>query len=204
MNTSPQTYALLIGIDYYLPNTLNYPSLNGCVQDVIHVKKLLQQKLALPNKHIITLLAPNEAFTLSHAFSPQNNQFPTYNAIVKAFDRLLTMAQPGDFFYLYFAGHGAQAASLLQEDKETDEVLVPMDIGNTEARYFHDVELAYLLKKMEEAELVVTVIMDCCFSGGATRGSEGITIRGRRVNTVDKSPRPGESSIASLPILTQT
>jgi hypothetical protein len=204
MDTSPQAYALLIGIDHYLPNTLNYPSLNGCVQDAIHVKKLLQQKLPLPNEHIITLLAPNEAFTTSHAFSPQSSKLPTYNAIVKAFHSLLAMARPGDFFYLYFAGHGAQATSLLSEDKETDEVLVPMDIGNTEARYFHDVELAYLLKKMEEAELVVTVIFDCCFSGGTTRGSEGITIRGRRENTVDKSLRPGESSVASLPILTQT
>jgi hypothetical protein len=83
-------------------------------------------------------------------------------------------------------------------------VLVPTDIGKAEARYFHDVELAYVLKKMEEAKLIVTVILDCCFSGGTTRGREDISIRGRDRNTIDKKPRPGESSVASLPILTQT
>jgi hypothetical protein len=204
MNTSPQTYALLIGIDHYLPNTLRYFNLNGCVHDAIHVKELLRQKLTLLDDHIITLLAPNEAFTPPHAISPQGSQLPTYNAIVQAFQQLLAMAKPGDFFYLYFAGHGARAASLLPEDKEADEVLVPMDIGNTEARYFHDVELAYLLKKMEQAELIVTVIFDCCFSGGTTRGSGKVAIRGRREHTIDKIPRPGTSSVAPLPVLTQT
>jgi len=44
-----KSYALLIGIDFYLPNELPsgiyYPHLDGCVRDIRHVEEFLKHKL---------------------------------------------------------------------------------------------------------------------------------------------------------------
>jgi hypothetical protein len=195
--TLPQTYALLIGIDHYLPNTLPsdepYEDLKGCVRDVLRIEEFLKSRLTFPDGHIITLIAPND--TIMQPPSTQPSQLPTYNNIVAAFQQLLKMARSGDWIYVYFAGHGARASSLVREAKEIDEVLVPMDIGTPQGRYLHDVELAYLLKEMDDARLIVTVIFDSCFSGGTTRGLGGVTVRG--VSNIDRHPRPGTSLVAS-------
>ena len=44
-------------------------------------------------------------------------------------------------------------------------------------RYLLDVELAMLLKRMSDKGLIVTVVLDSCHSGGATRG-DSVAIRG--------------------------
>ena len=45
-------HALLIGIDFYLPNGIpgvgTYPSLGGCVRDINNVEALLRSRLGLP------------------------------------------------------------------------------------------------------------------------------------------------------------
>jgi hypothetical protein len=52
-------YALLIGIDCYLPNKLPgggyYPSLNGCVRDIHHVEEFLKRRLGLSEENILKL-----------------------------------------------------------------------------------------------------------------------------------------------------
>src|SRR4051812_4834423 len=52
-------YALLIGIDHYLPNTMpdgsSYPTLGGCVRDINHVEAFLKQKFQLPDQRILKL-----------------------------------------------------------------------------------------------------------------------------------------------------
>ncbi|MDZ7344922.1 MAG: caspase family protein, partial [candidate division KSB1 bacterium] len=53
-------YALLIGIDCYLPNRLpegRYPNLGGCVSDITKVEKFLQNALKLPAENIFKLTA---------------------------------------------------------------------------------------------------------------------------------------------------
>ncbi len=191
--TLPQTYALLIGIDHYPPNTLSggrqYEHLKGCVRDVLRMEEFLKSRLTFSDGHIIKLIAPNDANV-----QLSSTQLPTYNNIVAAFQQLMQIARSGDGIYVYFAGHGARASSLIPEAKEIDEVLVPMDIGTSQGRYLHDVELAYLLKKLGDAGLIVTVIFDSCCSGGTTRGLGGVTVRG--VSSIDRHPRPSTSLVA--------
>ena len=53
-------YALLIGIDYYLPNALphgSFPSLEGCVRDITEVERFLKSALHLPDTQIVKLQA---------------------------------------------------------------------------------------------------------------------------------------------------
>ena len=71
---------------------------------------------------------------------------------------------------------------------------MPTDIGNSEARYLRDVEMYYLLKAMVDKGLEVTVVLDSCHSGGATRGLGGAATRG--IASIDTTPRPTVSLVA--------
>lgn len=71
-----ELHALLIGVDYYapheLPGGIHYPSLGGCVRDVLHVEAYLQEHLRLPEARIIKLLATDNGGTA--AVEPPSQQ----------------------------------------------------------------------------------------------------------------------------------
>ena len=207
-NTS-KFFALLIGIDCYLPNTLpngsSYKSLAGCVRDINHVESFLNKKLQVPQAQILKLTASNSETSNQPQEPPE--QLPTYQNIVAKFKQLTDLAQPQDQIYIHYSGHGGRSATIYPELKGiygVDESLVPTDIGNSEARYLRDLELAKLLQNMVDKQLVVTVVLDSCHSGGATRsGVNDSDIRGLNKNVVDTTPRPQESLVASAEELIQ-
>lgn len=201
-------YALLIGVDYYLPNRLpdggSYPSLGGCVRDINHVERFLKDRLGLPGEQIIKLTATN---TGTDKPAEPKDVWPTYKNMVAAFQKITEMAQPGEQVYVHYSGHGGRSVTSfpkLKGKNGLDESLVPTDIGNSEARYLRDIELAHLLKRMSDKGLIVTVIFDSCHSGGATRGggTPGVGVRG--ISSIDTTPRPTESLVASEAELEQT
>jgi len=192
-------YALLIGIDCYLPNQLpdgsRYSSLGGCVRDITHVENFLRSKLNVPQERILKLTSTNR----DEKEPPEpKDTWPTYETIVAAFHQIREMAQPGDQVYIHYSGHGGRTRTKFPNLKGRgglDETLVPMDIGRSTARYLRDIELAHLLKKMMEKGLLVTIVLDSCHSGGATRGGGGARIRG--LKSIDTTPRPLQSLVAS-------
>lgn len=206
-NTS-KFFALLIGIDCYLPNTLpngsSYKSLAGCVRDINHVESFLNKKLQVPQAQILKLTASND--NSNQPLEPLE-QLPTYENIVAKFKQVTDLAQPQDQVYIHYSGHGGRSATIYPELKGiygVDESLVPTDIGNSESRYLRDLELAKLLQNMVDKKLVVTVVLDSCHSGGATRGGVNDSgIRGLNKNVVDTTPRPQESLVASAEELIQ-
>ncbi|MCX6046539.1 MAG: caspase family protein [Chloroflexi bacterium] len=199
-------YALLIGVDYYFPNRLpsggSYPSLGGCVRDIRHVEAFLTERLQVPAGQILTLLASNTG----NAQPPEpRDQWPTYENMVNQFKQLTTLAQPGDQVYIHYSGHGGRATTIYPDLKGInglDETLVPTDIGNSEARYLRDVELYKLIQAMVDKQLVLTVVLDSCHSGGATRGLGGAVARG--IPDIDTTLRPTASLVASAPALVAT
>jgi hypothetical protein len=204
-DSTPQHYALLIGVDCYLPNRLpngaQYRSLGGCVRDVEHVEAMLRRTLDLSPDSIIKLTATNTA--VGKPAEP-SAQWPTYNNMVAAFKKLTDQAKAGDQVYIHYSGHGGRAATIFPTLKGAtayDEALVPTDIGDSEARYLRDVELAALLKRMVDKGLIVTVVLDSCHSGGMTRGSADVAIRG--ISSIDTTPRQPESLVASIEELTR-
>ncbi len=206
-NSSPAMYALLIGIDCYLPNRLPnggcYASLNGCVRDIYHVTDFLQYRLDVPQERIVTLTATN---TGAQEPPEPREQWPTYEAMVTAFKRVSDMAQPGDQVYIHYSGHGGRASTIYPQLKGPaglDEALVPTDIGNSEARYMRDVELAKLLNDMVGKGLVVAVVLDSCQSGGMTRG-QGKVAAVRGAPSIDTAPRPAESLVGAPQELAET
>lgn len=202
----PKFYALLIGIDRYLPNQLphggSYESLHGCVRDIDRVEALLKNMLKVPEAGIFKLVASHV-----HGSTQPSEQLPTYENMVTKFKELTKIAQPGDRVYIHYSGHGGRSVTAypdLKGKNAIDESLVPMDIGNPQARYLRDLELAKLLQSMVDKRLVVTLVLDSCHSGGATRGGvENASVRGLSKNIVDTTPRPTESLVASTEELIQ-
>src|SRR5262245_59663240 len=165
-----RTHALLVGIDRYLPGqpgTMTYPTLAGCVNDVDRVAAFLHARWKLPFEEMIRL-------TSTDAGPPEPaEKRPTYENLVAAFAELLRRAGPGDRVLIHYSGHGGRTPTAYPEvkgDGGLDESLVPYD-ANAGARHLRDVELNCLLHRMADKGLIVTAVLDCCHSGGATRGT---------------------------------
>jgi Caspase domain len=194
-------HALLIGIDCYLPNKLPdgacYKNLNGCVRDINYVEAFLKNTLKLSEAQILKLTASHAEGSIEPV--EPKDRWPTYENIVTKFNELIEKAQPQDQVYIHYSGHGGRAATIFPEikgEKGIDEGLVPVDIGNSNARYLRDLEIAALLQKMADKQLVVTLVLDSCHSGGSTRSGDS-DIRGADMNTVDTTVRPIESLVTS-------
>lgn len=205
-NELPKLFALLIGIDRYMPNKLPdgsyYPDLGGCVRDISHIEQMLRSTLGLTDDRIFKFTAS----VLTDGTSPEPvGQRPTYANMVAAFKNVTALAQPGDQVYIHYSGHGGRSPTMFPELKGKnglDESLVPTDIGNSEARYLRDVEMSHLIKAMSDRGLLVTMVLDSCHSGGATRGLGGGAVRG--ISSVDTTERPIDSLVASKDELSQT
>ena len=200
MPQPPTIHALLIGIDGYKPNQY-YKSLKGAVRDINLVETFLKQTLQIPPERIRKLTAPNREDTalLEARSAVEHAVEPTYENIVNAFKDVTEIAQPGEQVYIHYSGHGGRATTVYPNLKQGsgeqhDEGIVPMDIGDTEeGRYLRDVEMTTLLKCMTDKGLIVTLILDSCHSGGATRGDAEIRSSGQ----TDTLKRTGESLVAS-------
>jgi hypothetical protein len=182
----PGLRALLIGVDCYLPNQLPdgtfYRSLTGCVRDVLRVEQFLRDAFGLADERLIRLTASNG----DDGRPPEPpDRWPTYNNILAAFRDLEAAARPGEQLFIHYSGHGGRVLTLprhreLIPYKVIDEALVPTDLGHDDGRYLRDIELAFLLQRLVEKNLNVTIVLDSCHSGSATRG-EGSAPAGTRV-----------------------
>lgn len=202
-DTTSTLYALLIGVDCYLPNQLpdntSYPSLGGCVRDIEGVESFLRTRLGMPDERIFKLRALNPASGQQSKEPPESPElWPTYENMVAAFGRVTEAAKADDQIYIHYSGHGGRTPTAYPEVKGAhglDESLVPMDIGRAGTRYLRDLELAHLLKRMADKGVYVTVVLDSCHSGGATRGMVDSAVRG--ISSIDTTPRPADSLVAS-------
>ncbi|OIP67756.1 MAG: caspase [Oscillatoriales cyanobacterium CG2_30_40_61] len=178
-------YALLIGIDGYIPNPM-YKNLKGCVRDINLVGDYFLKTLKISSEQIVKLISPNPDIS---DLSITPDLLPTCENIVGKFHAITELAQAGEQVCIYYSGHGGRATTIYPELKDTDQLdegIVPMDIGDEDGRYLRDVELATLLKRMTDKGLIVTVILDSCHSGGATRGDAAIR-GGEGIDTVSRS-----------------
>lgn len=219
--TVPDLWALLIGIDCYMPNELSdgtfYRNLAGCVRDILKVEQFLRSEFGLSDERLIRLTASRggganqssrgsggtASSTEDERPTEPREQWPTYRNIVQAFRQLEKSAQPGEQIYIHYSGHGGKVKTLpkhrkLIPDRWFDEALVPTDLGNDEGRYLRDIELAFLLHKLVAKGLYVTIVLDSCHSGSATRGEEA-AVRGR--TPANKEDVRGSANIDDRPKL---
>ncbi|KAL8365119.1 hypothetical protein RB595_004098 [Gaeumannomyces hyphopodioides] len=220
-------WAILIGIDKYTHDgslkrkkrestsgmEMNDPkNLRGAVNDVLAVRNYLETVMNMDPKHIKVLLAPAE--DTEHRFPlPGKTEYkePTYENIVNALAEVPRYAKEGDLVYIHYSGHGGQATTVFpglqhKGDGGIDHALLPADLA-CEGRYLRDVELGALLQDIAAVGTVLTVVLDCCHSGGAIRGKDddddditnvrGVEVVYRSVQEVDRVLAPAsEASVA--------
>jgi hypothetical protein len=199
----PTLYALIIGCDAYLPNSTpegSYGSLQGCVRDCTRVEEFLKKRAGLTSANLVRLTST--AGPDGKPTEPRKIQ-PIYENIINGFRDLISRSKAGDHVYIHYSGHGGQCPTIVPRVKgkdANDETLVPIDVGSKSARYVRDVEIAKLLKEMADKKLIVTVVLDSCHSGGATRAvrrdNDPTGIRG--VSFVDRTPRPTDSLVGDI------
>jgi len=200
-----------------MPNGSYYPCLGGCVRDADHVEDFLRKKFKMADDQILKLTASYDGPHPSgwdHGYEPlePREKWPTYENMISCIKAITGLAQAGDQIYIHYSGHGGRTPTIytdLKGDNAFDEALVPTDIGNTEARYLRDVEIAHLLKTMVEKGLIVTVVMDSCHSGSVTRGLGSAVARRATpgaggTEPIDTTSRPVDSLVASQEELTVT
>lgn len=188
--SSPNKYALLVGISKYNRNS----------QDADGSPKPDLDWWDLHTKGDLEILA--EALIRKFQFKPENIRVvcdesvkvgdkeipptkPTAKAIEDAFRSALTdKAQKGDIVYFHYSGHGSQAPDddkngpnpvVGDEADGLDETLIPADYRSQDDRSgdIRDDSITKWLEALNKKDPAnVTVTLDSCHSGTATRGDE--------------------------------
>ncbi|MGB3404007.1 MAG: caspase family protein [Microcoleaceae cyanobacterium] len=151
--------ALLVGINQY-PNSDRYLNLNGPVTDVALQKELLIHRFGFNRNDILTLTDKTE-------------QKPTRANILEAFEtHLIQQAKPGDVVVFHFSGHGSRVLDPQPiNNNDLNSTFVPND-ANNDKEFVPDImgrSLFLLMSALSTQN--VTVLLDCCYSGGGTRGN---------------------------------
>ncbi|KAI0887516.1 putative caspase [Annulohypoxylon maeteangense] len=156
-------YAILIGIDAY-----PIKPLRSCVRDIRMIKDLLDEKL--DSVEIQTIAA-------SGSDDPHRGAeyAPTHDNIISAIENVKCRAKRGDYVYIHFSGHGTRMNHHLKYSNHStgDLALVVLNKKRDGNDFLRGPELAGLLKAMVEKELVVTLVLDCCFSASVYRNDDG-------------------------------
>ncbi len=174
--------ALVVGIDY---RDGAAPPLRGAVNDARAIARLLVERFGFRPERIHRLLDGDA----------------TRAAIEAGLRDLARRATPGAPAVFYFAGHGTRmpAPHLAGEPDLFDEALVPADRPPPGAptRDIRDDTLRRWLEPIRRTGAALTVILDCCHSGSATRGPSAVA---RRAAPPHDGPLPpGASPEAPTP-----
>ena len=166
---APRKLALLIGInDYRSPTLLD---LRGCVNDVMLMKTVLTNQFGFE---------PEQVAVLTDAQA-------TRQGIIDAFRALTARARAGDVVLVHYSGHGSRLKDASGDEPDGwDETLVPHDSRVGDVFDLTDDDLNGLLRELSRKTSNVTVVLDSCHSGSATRG--GATTR--RVPDDPRDPPP--------------
>ena len=151
-DVTPTRWAVLIGINFYPERPLW-----GCVRDVQIIKNCLGTCVDIAT---LTASAPDDLN--SRLPAEDSHSWPTYENVTAQFEKTTARAKHGDFVYIHFSGHGTR-------NEETGDLSLVLLSEVSEIRYLGGRELAALVDKMVRKGLHITLVLDCCFSGGVVR-----------------------------------
>lgn len=166
-----QQWAVLIGVQRYDDSRLN---LDFTGNDAAAVKKVLCQRAAMPEDHVLTMTEESDA-----------SRRPTLANIRKELPKLLGQAAPDDRVIIFFSGHGYPV------DGET--YLLPsdfrLDAAKTTGLPARELREALTGCRAKSKFLV----LDCCHAGGAKNAEQ----TGLDAETVAKAilPKPVEGCL---------
>lgn len=178
-NRGPTHYALLVGIDAY-PTTEASKPLKGCVRDV-HVMKELLDGVPEPGVQTRVLTASLASQTTDPCLAGGPDSWPTHDNVIDAIKDITQHAKEGDFVYMHFSGHGTTFRPPHESDLRAfsnpstgNLALVLLQQDGSDIQYLRPYTLASELKNMTDKKLVVTLVLDCCFSGSLMRDDASI------------------------------
>lgn len=141
--------ALLIGINY--TNTRN--PLQGCVNDIVNMKKMLMDHYEFKEENL-TMLSDDE----------QSKEKPTRNNIISHIDRFVKGVKAGDVLVFHYSGHGIQVKDYDRDEKTgLDDAIVPIDY-DTNGVITDDIIYRHLISCIPSGAKLVA-FLDCCHSG---------------------------------------
>jgi hypothetical protein len=172
--------ALLVGINY--PGTSH--ALNGCVNDVILMSEVLTKHFGFTakNKRMLT------------------DRSATTRNILNRLGWLVQGAKPGDVLYFHYSGHGSQMVDtkydLDDEPDGLDEIICPVDL-NWRDKVVKDDDLKRIFDRVPDG-VNLTVMLDCCHSGGGIDSSYQYQSMGS-ANADHDSFSPNKSRLLPMP-----
>lgn len=75
---------------------------------------------------------------------------------------MIAYGSPNDYVYIHFSGHGIRM-------KDGSLALVFFDAGPLGSKYLYGLILRSVINNMVEKGMLVTIVLDCCFSGSVLR-----------------------------------
>jgi metacaspase-1 len=169
--------ALCVGINDY-PYAGN--DLNGCVNDAKAWAEMLRKNFNFASGDIKMLL------------DSQATKKNTLNALKD----LLAGASAGDHLVFTNSSHGSYIADTSGDEEKYDEIVCPYDI---DANDIVDDDFRKLFQNLPKG-VNLTVILDNCFSGTATRAAVGDILPGMRTPD-DRRVRFLSPALRGLPVL---
>ncbi|XP_057537714.1 metacaspase-5-like [Amaranthus tricolor] len=145
--------AVLIGINY--PGTK--AELKGCINDVNRMHRCLLELYGFDEQDITILIDTDSSYTQ-----------PTGKNIRRALQDLVRSAEPGDFLFVHYSGHGTRLPAETGEVDDTgfDECIVPCDMNLITDEDFKD-----LVCQVPDG-CRITIVSDSCHSGGLISGAK--------------------------------
>jgi len=178
-DSRPDKTALLVGIDRYEQGeSREFADLEGCVNDVRLVKRLLIDRFGFEERNVFVLL----------------DEEATHERIVRAFHEvLIRRAREGTEAFFYLSGHGSRtpdASGHRSAERDLlDSTFVAYDSraeGRDGERDLVDDELRSLVVALTAKTDRVTVVTDSCHSGEMMRGEERARTAPRAKRGVDR------------------
>jgi hypothetical protein len=160
-----RSLALLIGIDDYI----HVRDLRGAVNDVERVKTVLTGRFGFEPDNVTVL----------------RNAQATRAGMLAAFETLISQAQTNDVVFVHYSGHGSRRLDDSNDEEDGwDETIVPHDSREPGIFDITDDEMNGIMTRLTAKTRNVTLILDSCHSGSATRGGSDV----RRVPDDERQP----------------
>lgn len=174
---SDKRRALCVGINDY-PYAGN--DLNGCVNDAKAWAKILSENFSFSAADIKILL----------------DSQATKKNVMESLKNLLAGAKAGDHLVYTNSSHGSYVADVSGDEEKYDEIICPYDIDDNQ---IEDDDLRGLFANLPK-DVRLTVLLDNCHSGTATRAAVSDILPGLRTPD-DRRIRFLSPALRGLPIL---
>ncbi|MEK6748373.1 MAG: caspase family protein [Pseudomonadota bacterium] len=154
-----ERFALLVGVSDYPVKPLNGP-----VNDVRAIQKVLVQRWAFKEKNIVSIV----------------NREATRENILNTINKLYTQTHADDEVFIYLSGHGTSAEdnNSIVTLPTTTGAYIPYDIAKANSPdeisrhlIIGNRDLQPLLSKFDHGNRRVFVAIDACYSGNTVRGA---------------------------------